>query len=174
LLIVPPFQNWIALLLAAVLPLQVVLPRSSTVRPPNTTFVLAPEIVRSFANVVVPTPAIEPPVHRAGAVKACASPLRLLPLRISGAVCVPPLIVTTASAPTLSVLIASVPRPCVVTPFSTLLPFLKSSTAPAAMLNVPVLVPPDGSSVPALTLTTPELLKATPMSIVVAVFDCLL
>jgi hypothetical protein len=28
LLIVPPFQNWIALLLAAVLPLQVVLPRA--------------------------------------------------------------------------------------------------------------------------------------------------
>jgi hypothetical protein len=55
-----------------------------------------------------------------------------------------------------------------------LLPSWKLSTAPAAMLKVPVLVPPEGRNVPALTLTVPELLNATPRSTVVIVFAFLL
>ena len=100
-----------------------------------TALVLAPEIVTSLAKVVVPAPAIVPPVHVTGPWNVCASPLSTLPLKRNGVVCVPPLMVTRASAPTRSLLIASVPRPCVVTPFRVLLPFLKSSTAPAAMLK---------------------------------------
>src|SRR5690349_20147290 len=108
LLSVAPFQNWIWLFLAAVLPLQVVVPSSF--------FGLMPDIVTSLAKVVVPTPEIVPPVQVTGAWKVWSSPLRTLPLKRNFAVWVPPLIVTIASLPTLSVLIANVPAPCVVAP----------------------------------------------------------
>ena len=100
-------------------------------------------------------------------------PFSVLPLSRKAEFSVPPLIVTRASAPTLSVLTTSVPAPLVVTLFSVWLPLRNSSLAPLAMLNTPLSVPPPCiSSVPAFTLTVPVLLNCVPTAVVV--FDCLL
>src|SRR5829696_2590929 len=63
LLIVPPFQNWIALLLAAVLPVQLVVAFRLTTRPPNTTLVFGPVIVTLLLKVVLAAPEIPPPLQ---------------------------------------------------------------------------------------------------------------
>ena len=75
LLIVAPFQNWIALLLAAVLPAQVVVFSRLTVPPPTITFGFGPEIVTSLANVVTAVPEKLPPVHVAGPWKVRSVPV---------------------------------------------------------------------------------------------------
>src|SRR3982751_1725752 len=79
LLIVAPFQNWMALLLAPVLPLQVVVPSRLTVPPPTITLVFGPEIVRSLANVVAAVPENVPPVQVAGPWKVRSVPVIVLP-----------------------------------------------------------------------------------------------
>src|SRR6476659_743444 len=127
LLIVAPFQNWIALLLAPVLPDQVVVFSRLTVPPPTITLVLAPEIVRSLAKVVMAVPENVPPVHVAGPWKVRLVPVIVLPLNRKGEVRVPPFSVTTASAPTFSVLTTKVPAPWIVALSSVWLPFLNSS-----------------------------------------------
>ena len=73
----------------------------------------------------------------------------------------PPLSVTTPSAPTLSEVTANVPAPWIVGWSSVWLPFLNSSVAPAAMLKTPVfevVLVPWNSIVPAFTLVVPVLL----------------
>src|SRR3954468_10231938 len=175
LLTVPPFQNWIALLLSAVLPLQVVVPFRLTMRPPATTLVLTPVIVTLLLKVVLAAPLIAPPVHVASPWNVWSLPASVLPLSTNGGVWVPPFRKTTASPPTLSVLIRNVPAPWVVTLFNVLVPSTKSSVAPAAMLKTPVLVPPPlGRNVPAFRLTVPVLLNAAPLSTVVIVLAVLL
>src|SRR6188474_2212634 len=90
LLIVAPFQNWIALLLTPVLPLQVVVPWRLRVRPPPTTLVFAPVMATLLAKSVVPGPKIAPPVHVAAPWKVWLLPLSWLPLSRNGVVWVPP------------------------------------------------------------------------------------
>src|SRR5678815_5506194 len=75
LLIVAPFQNWIALLLAPVLPVQVVVPIRFTVPPPTITLVVGPEIVRSLSKVVAAVPENAPPVQEAGPWKVRSVPV---------------------------------------------------------------------------------------------------
>ena len=58
----------------------------------------------------------------------------VLPLSRNAELSVPPLIVTSASAPTFSVLICNVPAPLVVTLFSVWVPLRNSITVPAARL----------------------------------------
>src|SRR5687768_2494346 len=90
LLIVARFQNRIALLLAPVLPLQVVVPWRLRVRPPPAVLVFAPVIATSLARSVVPGPKIEPPVQVATPWKVWLLPLSVLPLSRNGVVWVPP------------------------------------------------------------------------------------
>src|SRR4051812_46092829 len=104
LLIVAPFQNWMALLLAPVLPDQVVIFSRLIVPPPTIVFAFGPEIVVSLANVVIAVPEKLPPVHVAGPWKVRSVPAMVLPLNRKGDVSVPPFSVTRASAPTFSVL----------------------------------------------------------------------
>src|SRR6476620_10839768 len=84
LLIVAPFQNWIALLLSAVLPAQVVVFSRLTVPPPTISFGFGPEIVTSLANVVTAVPEKLPPVHVAGPWKVRSVPVIVLPLNRNG------------------------------------------------------------------------------------------
>ncbi len=63
LLTVAPFQKRIALLLFAVLPLQRVVPFRLRMRPPTSTFVVAPEMSSASAKVVLPVPLSEPAVQ---------------------------------------------------------------------------------------------------------------
>ena len=163
-----------ALLLSAVLPLQVVVAPRFSVRT-SSVFRFGPVMDTLFVKVVLAAPDIVPPVQLTGPWKTLSVPASVLPLRMNGVVCVPPLIATVASAPTFSVLISKVPAPLVVTLFSVWLPLRNSSLAPFAMLNTPVLVLGsrlDINIVPAFTFTVPVLLNAVPMTVVV--FDCLL
>src|SRR5678816_658023 len=91
LLIVAPFQNWIALLLLPVLPAQVVVASRLTVPPPTITLVFGPEIVTSLAKVVAAVPEKLPPVHVAAPWKVRSVPVMVLPLNRKGEVSVPPL-----------------------------------------------------------------------------------
>src|SRR6187431_2786995 len=86
LLTVAPFQNVIALMLAPVLPVQVVVPIRLTVPPPTITLEVGPEIVRSLANVVTAVPENEPPVHVAVFWKVRSVPAMVLPLNRNGEV----------------------------------------------------------------------------------------
>ena len=102
-----------------------------------------------------------PPVHVAGPWKVRSVPAIALPLNRKGEVSVPPFSVTTASAPTLSVLTTKVPAPLIVGLLSVWVPFLNSSVAPAARLKTPVLdvvLVPCISIVPAFTFVVPVLL----------------
>src|SRR4051794_8451975 len=114
LLIVPPFQNWIALLLAAVLPDQVVVPSRLMVPPPTSTLVFGPEIVRLLPKLVVAVPENAPPVQVDEPWNVRSVPTIVLPPNRNCDVSVPPFSVTTASAPTLSVVTANVPAPWIV------------------------------------------------------------
>src|SRR6516165_7542700 len=80
LLIVPPFQNWIEPLLAAVFPVQVVVAWRLIVPPPTSTFVFGPEIVTSLLSVVDADPEKAPPVHGAGPCNMRSGPTIVLPL----------------------------------------------------------------------------------------------
>src|SRR5687768_11271163 len=155
LLIVPPL-NRIALLLAAVLPLQVVL-LTLIMRPSSISFRALPVMDRSPSNWVVAAPLMLPPVQVPSPVNVWLVPCRLPPLMSTGVLCVPPLTLTKVndSEP----LIFNVPLPAVVTLFRLWVPWLKSSVLPLAILKSPVWVPlPFSCIVPAFTLVVPVLL----------------